>query len=91
MFDQLISKQVAQGVDMVINLAAGLDARPYRMDLPAALKWIEVDLPELLAYKEDILRMEAPRCALERVALDLSNVAARRELFGSLAARRARC
>ena len=28
---------VAQGVDMVVNLAAGLDARPYRMDLPAAL------------------------------------------------------
>jgi methyltransferase (TIGR00027 family) len=83
-FDQFISQQVAQGVDMVINLAAGLDARPYRMDLPAALKWIEVDLPELLAYKEDILRMEAPRCTLERVALDLSNVTARGELFDEL-------
>ena len=82
--DQLISKQVTQGVDMVVNLAAGLDARPYRMELPRALKWIEVDLPELFAYKEDILRTEAPRCALERVALDLSNVAARRELFGEL-------
>ena len=84
LFDQFISKQVAQGVDMVVNLAAGLDARPYRMDLPAALKWIEVDLPELLSYKEDILRTEAPRCALERVALDLSNVTARRELFDEL-------
>jgi len=84
LFDQFISKQVAQGVDMVVNLAAGLDARPYRMDLPAALKWVEVDLPELLSYKEDILRTEAPRCALERVALDLSNVTARRELFDQL-------
>ena len=54
-FDQFITKQVADGVDMVVNLAAGLDARPYRMDLPAALKWIEVDLPELLSYKEEIL------------------------------------
>ena len=49
LFDQFISEQVAQGVDMVVNLAAGLDARPYRMDLPASLKWVEVDLPELLS------------------------------------------
>ena len=87
LFDQFISKQVAQGVDMVVNLAAGLDARPYRMDLPSVLKWIEVDLPDLLSYKEDILRAEAPRCALERVALDLANVNARRELFEELGRR----
>ena len=83
-FDEFIRQQVAQGVDMVVNLAAGLDARPYRMDLPSSLKWIEVDLPELLSYKEEILRTEVPRCALERVALDLANVAARRELFDQL-------
>jgi len=41
---------------MVVNLAAGLDARPYRMSLPASLQWIEVDLPEILAYKEKISR-----------------------------------
>jgi methyltransferase (TIGR00027 family) len=83
-FDEFIRQQVAQGVDMVVNLAAGLDARPYRMDLPSSLKWIEVDLPELLSYKEDILKAEAPRCALERVALDLADVTARRELFDQL-------
>ena len=48
LFDQFITEQVAQGVDTVINLAAGLDARPYRLPLPAALRWVEVDLPELL-------------------------------------------
>ena len=35
------------------NLAAGLDTRPYRMDLPPSLRWIEVDLPDILDYKED--------------------------------------
>src|SRR5205807_9545136 len=45
LFDQLIAEQLRQGVDMVVNLAAGLDARPYRMDLPSSLQWIEVDLP----------------------------------------------
>jgi len=58
--DQFINAQVQQGVDMVVNLAAGLDARPYRMVLPAFLKWVEVDLPEILAYKEEILRGEKP-------------------------------
>jgi methyltransferase (TIGR00027 family) len=84
LFDQFITQQLAQGVDMVVNLAAGLDARPYRMDLPSALKWIEVDLPELLSYKAAVLKIEVPRCNLERVALDLSNVTARRELFDRL-------
>src|ERR1700737_3371087 len=31
LFDRFIAEQVAQGADMVVNLAAGLDARPYRM------------------------------------------------------------
>src|SRR5439155_18020971 len=36
-YDEFIKQQVREGVDMVVNLAAGLDARPYRMDLPASL------------------------------------------------------
>jgi methyltransferase (TIGR00027 family) len=69
---------------MVINLAAGLDTRPYRMELPPSLQWIEVDLPEILAHKEEILRGEKPVCALERIRLDLSDVPVRRELFARL-------
>jgi len=87
LFDRFISDAVANGVDMVVNLAAGLDARPYRLTLPSKLQWIEVDLPDLLAYKTEQLARETPRCILERVALDLSNAAARRELFEQLSAR----
>ena len=85
--DDLINEQVQQGTDMVINLAAGLDARPYRMQLPASLKWVEVDLPEILSYKEEILRDEKPVCSLERIRLDLSNAPARRDLFTQLGGR----
>jgi methyltransferase (TIGR00027 family) len=81
LIDQFVIDQVRQGVDMVVNLAAGLDTRPYRMQLPSSLHWVEVDLPEILDYKEGILRAEKPVCALERFRLDLSNVNARRELF----------
>src|ERR1700720_3770251 len=36
LFDRIISEQIGQGADMVVNLAAGLDTRPYRMQLPAS-------------------------------------------------------
>src|SRR5436853_2297097 len=84
LFDWFIAQEIEQGTDMVVNLAAGLDARPYRMALPSSLQWIEVDLPEILTSKEQILSGEKPVCALQRVRLDLSDVSARRELFGQL-------
>jgi methyltransferase (TIGR00027 family) len=84
LIDQVISNQVDLGTDMVVNLAAGLDARPYRMSLPRSLQWVEVDLSEILAYKEDVLQNETPACKLERVRLDLSDMRARRQLFSDL-------
>jgi len=84
LFDRFIKQELQQGADLVLNLAAGLDARPYRMELPASLQWIEVDLPEILAYKEEILTNEKPTCALERVRLNLADGDARRTLFATL-------
>jgi methyltransferase (TIGR00027 family) len=84
LIDQVILSRIQLGTDMVVNLAAGLDARPYRMSLPGSLRWVEIDLPEILAYKEGVLRNQTPVCRLERVRLDLSDVRARRELFSEL-------
>jgi methyltransferase (TIGR00027 family) len=84
LYDQFIAEQIQQGVDLVVNLAAGLDARPYRMTLPPALRWVEVDLPGILDYKEEILQSETPACSLERMRVDLSDLSARRELFARL-------
>jgi methyltransferase (TIGR00027 family) len=83
-FDGVVRSAVAGGADGVVNLAAGFDARPYRMDLPASLRWVEVDLPALLEEKEGLLAGERPACRLERVPLDLADGAARRALFGRL-------
>jgi methyltransferase (TIGR00027 family) len=84
LIDQLINAEVQRGADLVINLAAGLDSRPYRMQLSSSLRWVEVDLPEILDYKEGILRDEKPVCLLEHVRLDLSDLSGRRELFARL-------
>ncbi len=87
LFDQFLSHAIQEGADLVVNLAAGLDARPYRMNLPSTLQWVEVDLPEIIAYKETILANDKPHCHLERISLDLSGVPARREMFARFDAR----
>jgi methyltransferase (TIGR00027 family) len=86
LIDHFVDQEVKAGADAVLNLACGLDSRPFRLALPPSLRWIEVDLPPLLAYKESILAGEKPVCQLERIALDLSDVSARRNLFSRIAA-----
>lgn len=85
LIDDIVRRLVAGGVDTVVNLAAGLDARPYRLPLPASLSWIEIDLPDLVREKNEALAGETPACRLERIALDLTDVGKRRELFARLA------
>lgn len=84
LFDQFLLREIQEGVDLVLNLAAGLDTRPYRMQLPTMLQWVEVDLPEILSYKEEILASEKPGCRLQRIRMDLSDTAARRTLLADL-------
>jgi len=83
--DEIILRTIARdGVDAVLNLAAGLDTRPYRLPLPASLQWIEVDFPDVIAYKKEQLAEERPISALERVGIDLTDKAARRALFARI-------
>lgn len=78
--DDYIRAAIAEGIDTVLNLGAGLDTRPYRMELPPDLAWIEVDFPALIAFKDESLKGETPRCKLTRVKLDLADKA-QRETF----------
>jgi methyltransferase (TIGR00027 family) len=86
LIDEIVLRLVAQGIDTVVNLAAGLDARPYRLPLPSSLRWVEVDLPDLLREKTDALAGEKPICHLERVALNLADSVKRRELLARVGA-----
>ena len=79
--DELIMDAIRGGADTILNLAAGLDTRPYRLLLPPVTRWIEVDFPEMIAYKESKLADARPQCALERIALDLTDRPARQRLF----------
>lgn len=84
LFDEFLVREIAKGVDLVVNLGAGLDTRPYRMALPRRLRWVEVDGPEIIAHKESMLSTEKPNCSVERIALDLRDFAATRTLLRKL-------
>lgn len=75
--DDLVLNSLSEGCDRVVNLAAGLDARPYRLDLPASFDWIEADLPALVAEKNAALAHAVARCHLTREPVDLADDAAR--------------
>lgn len=79
--DDHIRTALHEGTDTILNLGAGLDTRPYRMELPGSLNWIEVDYPHVIEYKERLLASETPRCRLTRIKCDLSDDAARRRVL----------
>ena len=86
LMDEIILRVIAQDrVDCVLNLAAGLDVRPWRLPLPPALRWVDVDHPGMIEYKQAELAGEAPRCAYQSVGLDLADGPGRRALFARVA------
>ncbi|MBO0879720.1 MAG: class I SAM-dependent methyltransferase [Mycobacterium sp.] len=54
-FDEYFHAAVGAGIWQVVILAAGLDARAYRLDWPAGTTVYEIDLPEVLRYKTGVL------------------------------------
>jgi methyltransferase (TIGR00027 family) len=85
--DDFLRFAIDQGVDLVLNLGAGVDTRPYRLDFIDKITWVEVDYPAMIAYKDEKLAGETPHCKLERVKLDLADTAARRQFLAEMSAR----
>jgi methyltransferase (TIGR00027 family) len=81
LIDDLTLATVTAGCDRVVNLAAGMDTRPYRLPLPASLTWIEADLPALLDEKERLLAGERAVPSLVRERVDLADSVARHEFL----------
>lgn len=86
-FDEVILDLIRrEKVDLVINLACGLDARAWRLDVPKDLRWVDVDFPVMIDYKTQILKDEQPVCRYEAIATDLTDDAARSALVAKLGA-----
>ncbi len=73
-FDEFLTAETGtRGVGQVVVVAAGLDTRAFRIDWPAGVRLFELDQPEVMAYKDAVLRRRAaaPTCARVVVEVDL--------------------
>jgi methyltransferase (TIGR00027 family) len=68
-FDDYLLDATRQGLRQVVLLAAGLDSRAYRLAWPESVRLFELDLPELLDFKEHILNGQRAVARCHRVAL----------------------
>ncbi|MGY3803894.1 class I SAM-dependent methyltransferase [Pigmentibacter ruber] len=83
--DRLILNTIEnKNIDTVINLGSGLDTRPYRLDFLSNLNWIEIDFPNMINYKKEVLINAYPKCNLSHIELDLSIIEDRRKVFSSI-------
>ena len=82
--DKFIMELLPQEIDTVINLGAGLDTRPYRLDMPAHLRWIEVDFPKIIELKNNKLKNQKAKCRLERLSFDLSDETIRNNFLSKI-------
>jgi methyltransferase (TIGR00027 family) len=67
--DEFLADAGRAGIRQVVILASGLDTRPYRMWWPRGTTVYEIDRPQVLDFKSDVLRgldakLTANRCAV---------------------------
>ncbi len=72
-FDRFFAQAAADGIEQVVLLAAGLDARAFRLEWPAGCDLFEVDQPKVLEFKDGVLdaRGARPGCRRRTVPVDL--------------------
>jgi methyltransferase (TIGR00027 family) len=84
-YDDFLLESTAEGVRQVVILAAGLDARAYRLAWPTGTVLFEIDQPEVIAFKTQTLAGLGAEPTADRraVGVDLRDdwVSALRESF----------
>ncbi|GAB0101535.1 class I SAM-dependent methyltransferase [Nocardia sp. JMUB6875] len=70
-FDEYFAAAVRAGIRQIVILAAGLDARAYRLEWPSGTRIFELDQPKVLAFKARALADDRPAADRREVAIDL--------------------
>nr|WP_241831491.1 class I SAM-dependent methyltransferase [Parafrankia soli] len=55
-YDDFVHDALRGGVGQVVLLAAGLDTRAFRLGWPGDVTLYELDQPQVLAFKDDVLQ-----------------------------------
>jgi methyltransferase (TIGR00027 family) len=71
--DELVMAACADGARQVVLLGAGFDTRAFRLPWPPGMRCFEMDTPDVLASKEQVLTAQhaVPRCERITVPGDL--------------------
>ncbi len=85
----LLNVLASEPIATVLSVGCGLDTRPWRLELPPDLRWIEVDFADMLDYKDALMAAETPRCRRERIAADVNDPEQRRNLYAAAGPARA--
>lgn len=74
-FDDYFRAAAAAGLGQAVLLASGLDSRAFRLEWPGRCTVFEIDQPEVLKFKLEVLDGQgvAPACAHRPVPIDLRN------------------
>jgi methyltransferase (TIGR00027 family) len=67
--DDLLLDACANGCRQIVTLGAGLDARAFRLDLPPGGRLFELDLSEILEFKQRVVGSEHHEAACERIVV----------------------
>ena len=72
-YDDYLRDAATTGRRQVLLLAAGLDTRAFRLPWPSGVRVWELDLPDVLAFKERVLRERGaqPHCDRRPLVADL--------------------
>src|SRR5271155_963265 len=65
-YDRFFSDATAKGIRQAVILAAGLDARAYRLPWPTGTVVYEVDMPQVTDFKTSTLRSLGAEPTVER-------------------------
>jgi methyltransferase (TIGR00027 family) len=88
--DELLQQALAkQAITTVLSVGCGLDTRPWRLDLPPDLRWVEIDFADVLDYKDRFLSGERSHCRRERLSIDVNDAAQRRRMYEAAGSARA--
>jgi methyltransferase (TIGR00027 family) len=68
-YDEYLAAACAQGCRQVVLLAAGLDTRAFRLDWPTGMRVFELDLPEVLTFKQQVLDRQRAQPRATRIAI----------------------
>jgi methyltransferase (TIGR00027 family) len=72
-FDAYFARAAEAGAEQIVLLAAGLDSRAYRLPWPDGTVVYELDQPQVLEFKRDVLARSGaePRAERREVPIDL--------------------